>query len=180
MCVEYFIAITPPEKYGESILQFQKMWLNNTLPSLVEPHITVKSQAGLNEDEHWINSIETICGSFPMFDLLINGVKSFKKFVVYLGVESDKIKELHRSIVQSISPDPEMSRRYYELDLYEPHLTLASKEYGMSETELSEMIELANKYFLDFQPFIVDSLKIYKLFENKYHMIQEIELMHTD
>ena len=73
-----------------------------------------------------------------------------------------------------------MSRRYYELDLYEPHLTLASKEYGMSETELSEMIELANKYFLDFQPFIVDSLKIYKLLENKYHMFQEIELMHTD
>ena len=33
----------------------------------------------------------------------------------------------------SISPTPEDSRRYYELDLYEPHLTLGSEVFGMSE-----------------------------------------------
>ncbi|MGC8505290.1 MAG: 2'-5' RNA ligase family protein [Thermoplasmata archaeon] len=174
--MEYFIAIVPPKKYGETITQFQRRWSDNTLPDLVDPHITVKSQAGLNEDECWIDSIKSICSSFPGFTLSINGVKSFGKSVVYLGVESDKINELHRKIVEAISPDPEESRRYYELDLYEPHLTLGSKEYGMNEIELSEMKACASNFFHGFAPFIVNSLQIYKLLENKYRKIQEIDL----
>ena len=177
MSLEYFIAIVPPKKYEESITKFQRRWSSNTLPDFVEPHITVKSQAGLTEDGCWIDSINSICGSFPVLNLAIKGVKSFGNSVVYLGVESDKINELHRRIVGAISPDPEISRRYYELDLYEPHLTIGSKEYGMSEIELSEMMKFANEYFLDFQPFIVKSLRLYKLIENKYQKFQELELM---
>lgn len=177
--VEYFIAIVPPKKYAEKIKEFQKRWSGNTLPDFVEPHVTVKSQAGLNEDECWIDSIKTICSTFPMFNLSIRGVKSFGNSVVYLGVDSHRINELHRRIVGAIHPDPEISKRYYELDLYEPHLTLGSKEYGMSEIELSEMMNLANKCFPDFQPFIVKSLNVYKLLGNKYQKIQKLELMQT-
>ena len=178
--MEYFVAITPPKKYGEIITQFQKMWPNNTLTDFVEPHITVKFQAGLNDDEYWIDSIKTICSNFPMFNLSLKGVKSFGKSVVYLGVESNMINALHRKIVEAISPTPEDSRRYYELDLYEPHLTLGSEEFGMSEIELSEMINLAINRLYDFQPFIVNSLRIYKLFENRYQKIHEIGLKQTD
>lgn len=180
LCVEYFVAITPPKKYGEIITQFQKKWPNNTLPDFVEPHITIKSQAGLNEDEYWIDSIKTICSNFPIFNLSLKGVKSFGKSLVYLGVESNMINALHRKIVEAISPTPEDSRRYYELDLYEPHLTLGSEEFGMSEIELSEMINLAINRLYDFQPFIVNSLRIYKLFENRYQKIHEIGLKQTD
>lgn len=175
--VEYFVAITPPEKYLESIIRFQKMWPCNKLPNFAEPHITVKSQAGLSEDEIWIDSIKTVCESFPRFILTMKGIKSFGDAVVYLGIESDRIKELHRKIVESISSDPEIGRRYYELDLYQPHLTLGSKEYGMSEMDLSEMKNLANKYFQDFQTFIVDSLGIFKLIGDRYCKIREIDLM---
>lgn len=178
--MEYFIAIVPPKKYGETITQFQRRWSDNTLPDFVGPHITVKSQAGLKEDEYWIDSIKTICSNFPMFNLSLKGVKSFGKSVVYLGVESDRINVLHRKIVEAISPDPENSRRYYELDLYEPHLTLGSEEFGMSEIELLEMKKLANNCLNDFQPFIVNSLRIYKLFENRYQKIHEIGLKQTD
>ena len=180
LSVEYFIAIAPPKEYGEIITQFQRRWPNNALPYFVEPHITVKSQAGLNEDGYWIDSIKTICSNFAIFTLSLKGVKSFGKSVVYLGVESDRIHVLHRKIVEAISPNPENSRRYYELDLYEPHLTLGSKEFGMSEVELSEMKKLANNCLRDFQPFIVNSLKIYKLFENKYQKIHEIDLKQRD
>ncbi len=178
--MEYFVAITPPKKYGDIITQFQRRWPNNTLPDFVEPHITVKSQAGLNEDEQWIDSIKTICSNFTMFNLSLKGVKSFGKSVVYLGVESNRIRVLHRKIVEVISPNPENSRRYYELDLYDPHLTLGSKEFGMSEVELSEMKKLANDRLHDFHSFIVNSLKIYKLSETKYQKIQEIDLKQTD
>ena len=82
--VEYFIAILPPKKYGEKITQFQKR-SNNILPDFVEPHITVKSQAGLNEDEYWIDSIKTICNAFPVFSLSLEGAKSFGNSVVYSG-----------------------------------------------------------------------------------------------
>ncbi|MCL4451210.1 MAG: 2'-5' RNA ligase family protein [Candidatus Thermoplasmatota archaeon] len=177
--MEYFIAITPPKKYGEIITQFQRRWPNNALPDFVEPHITVKSQAGLNEDEYWIDSIKAICSNFAMFKLSLKGVKSFGKSVVYIGVESNKIRILHRKIVEAISPDPENSRKYYELDLYEPHLTLGAKEFGMSEAELSEMKELANNCLHDFHSFIVKSIKIYKLIENRYQKIHEIDLKQT-
>lgn len=178
--VEYFIAIVPPKRYTEEILEFQKRWSRNTLPDFVEPHVTVKSQAGLNEDECWIDSIKTICSTFPMFNLSLKGVKSFGNSVVYLGVESHRINQLHRKIVEAIHPDPEISKRYYELDLYEPHLTLGSTEYGLREMELAEMANFASNGFLDFQPFIVNSLGIYKLIENRYRKIQEIELKQTD
>ena len=180
MRVEYFIAITPPKEYGELITQFQRRWPNNALPDFVEPHITVKSQDGLNKDEYWIDSIKTICSNFAMFNLSLKGVKSFGKSVVYLGVESDRIHVLHRKIVEVISPNPEDSRKYHELDLYEPHLTLGSKEFGMSKVELSEMKKLANNCLHDFQSFIVNSIKIYKLYETKYQKIQEIDLKQTD
>ncbi len=82
--------------------------------------------------------------------------------------------------MEVISLNPENSRRYYELDLYEPHLTLGSKEFGMSEVELSEMKKLANNCLHGFQPFIVKSLKIYKLSETKYQKIHELYLKHID
>ena len=44
----------------------------------------------------------------------------------------------------------------------------------MSEVELSEMKKLTNNCLHDFQPFIVKSLKIYKLSEAKYQKIHEI------
>ena len=173
------LPLNPPKKYAEIIVQFQKRWLNNTLPGIVDPHITVKSQAGLKEDECWLDSIKTICSNFPVFNLSLKGAKSFGKSVVYLDVESDRIKVLHRKIVEAISPNPENSRRYYELDLYEPHLTLGSKEFGMSEIELSEMKKLTNNCLNDFKPFTVNSIGVYKLFKNKYHKIQEIDLWQT-
>ena len=106
----------------------------------------------------------------------IKSVNCFGASVVYLGVESKKIKELHSRIVRAVSPDPETSRKYFELALYEPHLTLGAKEYGMSEIELSEMKKLANNCLHDFQPFVVNSLRVYKLLENKYQKIHEIDL----
>ena len=58
-------------------------------------------------------------------------------------------------------------------------MTLGSEEFGMSEIELSEMINLAINRLYDFQPFIVNSLRIYKLFENRYQKIHEIDLKQT-
>jgi 2'-5' RNA ligase len=87
----------------------------------------------------WIDSIKIICEAFPKFRLSLTGVKSFGTSVVYLGVKSTRIYELHRKIIQGISPDPEINKRYFELELYEPNMTLGSKEFGMSETELLEL-----------------------------------------
>ena len=84
LSVEYFIAIAPPKEYAEIITQFQRRWPNNALLDFVEPHITVKSQAGLNEDEYWIDSIKAICSNFAMFNLSLKGVKSFENLLYIL------------------------------------------------------------------------------------------------
>ena len=123
--------------------------------------------------------MKTICSNFPVFNLSLKGAKSFGKSVVYLSVESHRIKVLHQKIVKAISPNPQNSRRYYDLDLYEPHLTLGSKEFGMSGMELSEMKKLANNCLKDFKPLIVNSIGVYKLFKDNYYKIHEIYLWQT-
>ena len=105
-----------------------RLLLSNIRKSGSAKIINVKSKAGLNEDEYWIDSIKTICSNFPIFNLSLKGVKSFGKSVVYLGVEPNMINALHRKIVEAISPTPEDSRRYYELDLYEASGRRANKK----------------------------------------------------
>ena len=83
---EYFIAIIPPKEYTEKIIQFQKLWKNNSLPHTVEPHITLKSQAGLENGMNWLDPVKAICKSFSSFKLTISGVKTFGTYVVYLSI----------------------------------------------------------------------------------------------
>ena len=173
---EYFIAIIPPKEYTEKIIQFQKLWKNNSLPYTVEPHITLKSQAGLENGMNWLDPVKAICKVFSSFKLTISGVKTFGTYVVYLSIISAEIYELHRKIVGAVAPDPELSKKYFELDLYEPHLTLGLSEFGMSGDELMNMKEQAKMHLNIFPPFIVNRVRLFGLENGKYQKIEDIEL----
>ena len=173
---EYFIAIIPPKEYTEKIIQFQKLWKNNSLPYTVEPHITLKSQAGLENKMNWLDQVKAICKSFSSFKLTISGVKTFGTSVVYLSIISAEIYELHRKIVGAVAPDPELSKRYFELDLYEPHLTLGLSEFGMSYDELIDMKEQAKRQLNSFPLFIVKRVRLLRLENSRYRKIEDKEL----
>jgi len=174
--LEYFIAVIPPKEYTEKIIQFQRLWKNNSLPNIVEPHITLKSQAGLENGMNWLDQVRAICKSFSPFKLTISGVKTFGTSVVYLSIISREIYELHRKIVEAVAQDPELSKKYFELDLYEPHLTLGLSEFGMNSDELMNMKDRAKILLNGFPPFIVKRVRLFGLENGKYQKIEDIEL----
>jgi hypothetical protein len=72
----------------------------------------------------------------------------FGESVLFLSVESNKMTELHRKIVDAISPGKELIKRYMELDDYTPHLTLGQTFWGLTERELKDMADKEKKNYL--------------------------------
>ncbi|EQD63481.1 Phosphoesterase HXTX, partial [mine drainage metagenome] len=173
----YFIGVVPPPEYGKQIIAFQRKWRSNRLPDIIEPHITVKSQAGLNDDMTWVDTIKTVCDSFPRFSLTLTKPDSFGVSVVYIGVESPEIYKLHSQLVEVVSPEPEISNQYFELGRFTPHLTLGLTELGMSEVELKEMKDLAGQTLLRIPTFKVEFVRVYKLNKIGYHKLKDFRLV---
>ena len=175
--MDYFIGIVPPPEYGKQIMAFQRKWLSNRLPDIVEPHITVKSQAGLDEDMIWLDSIRKVCNLFKGFSLTLTKPNSFGEVVVYIGVESPEIYKLHSKLVEAVSPDPEISDRYFELDRFTPHLTLGLTELGMSEVQLREMKDSAERTLHRIPTFKVEFVRVYEFKKSGYYKLEDIKLM---
>lgn len=93
--IEYFIGIVSPPEYGKQIMAFQRKWHSNGFPDFIEPYITVKSQAGLNDEMTWSDSIGTVYRSFKGFSLTLTKPNSFWDVIVYIGFESPEIYKLH-------------------------------------------------------------------------------------
>jgi 2'-5' RNA ligase superfamily len=84
-----------------------------------EPHITVKAQSGLTADLAWLNKVKETCSSFPCFKLSIAEPSSFGSAVAFLSVESKDIYDLHKRLMEAVSPSPELDLSY-ELGGYHP------------------------------------------------------------
>jgi len=175
--MQYFIGIVPPEDYQQKIVAFQRRCTNNRLYEVVEPHITVKAQGGLTADMRWLNKIREVCSEFPRFPVSLTEPASFGRDVVYLGVTSNRIFELHRQMVSAVSPSSELIQRYFELDMYTPHLTLGQAYWGMNKSELEDMKAEARTDLRPFPTFTVEYVRIYEEAEpNTYQQFEDIQL----
>ena len=173
--MQYFIGVVPPPEYGRRIIAFQRKWIDNRLPDVVEPHVTViKSPSGLGSDMLWIEKVRRVCHSFSRFALSPVKPSSFGRSVVYLSIEYEKIYLLHQQLLKVASP--ELSKLDFELDQYVPHLTLGMSQYGMSERKLMEMKEKAETHLLPIPEFIVESVNLFEFEGDKYQRLETIEL----
>ena len=110
----------------------------------------------------------------------ITGPASFDGVVTYLGVRSDRIRELHQRLVETVSPAPELIQQYRELDCYTPHLTLGQTHWGITEQELDEMKLSAEWSLAPFPAFTVENIRVYQEIEkDMYAPYEDIELMQT-
>jgi 2'-5' RNA ligase len=178
----FFIGIVPPEDYKEQISvfrnkwakTFRNRWANNCFRDLVEPHITVKAQSGLTEDMNWLEKVRETCSSFPIFQLTLSEPATFGTAVTFLSVESKEIYNLHKNMVDAVSPPPELIERYIELDHFIPHLTLGQTKWGMNEAEIIEM-KLAAREALP--PFPIFDVTFVRLFDIKKNVpLEDIKL----
>jgi hypothetical protein len=103
----------------------------------------------------------------------------FGESVLFLSVESNKLTELHRKIVDVISPGKELIKRYMEMDDYTPHLTLGQTFWGLTERELKDMADKAKKELPPYPTFEVNFIRIYQEIEpNTYINYLDIPLSH--
>jgi 2'-5' RNA ligase len=173
---QYFIAVMPPEGYAERVKQFQ----SNQGIQQIEPHITVKAQGGLTPDEKWIAKIEEICSQFPTFELALGEPNMFSEAVLYLTVQSEEVKRLHKEIVRAIHPSEELVQQYFELDSYIPHMTIAQTKNGLLVNQLVDLKGKAEQQLSPFPIFEVQLIRIYKKVnpDEGYIKLKDIEFSH--
>ncbi len=179
--MKFFIGITPPQETRDQIIAFQRSFLNNLLPDKIEPHITVKAQAGLTEDTAWIGKVESVAKTCSRFSISFDGIGTFDDTVVFLKpVISQQLIDLHRKLVEAINPDAEELKNYFELDRYNPHLSLGGKGWGLQAEELSNLKNMAKTELANVPPFEVTFLRIYRqsLLDGPYEMFKDISFNH--
>jgi len=157
---EYFIGIVPPQDYLERIELFQSKWLDSLG---VEPHITLKAQGGLTPDKQWINQVKKACLTIKPFQLTLSNPTYFGDNILYLSVDSNHLHLIHQQILKEISPSEELIKKYFELDDFVGHLTLAKQQYGLSQQDLIDMEEKAAKELTPYPTFDVTFIRIYEL-----------------
>ena len=157
---EYFIGIVPPQEYLKRIERFQRKWLDSLI---VEPHITLKAQGGLTSDKEWIEQVEKVCLTIKPFHITLSNPTYFGDNILYLSVDSNHLQNVHQKIVKEISPSAELIKKYFELDDFVGHLTLAKEQYGLSKQDLKDMEELASKELTPYPTFEVTFIRIYEL-----------------
>ncbi len=160
--MQFFIGIVPPEDELDKLKRFRNQWPANRIDDMVEPHITLKAQGGLTEDESWLGNVEKAAGEFPAFPIQLGEPRSFGEDILYLSMDSPELKSLHETLVKAVGTTPEQTRQYFELDQFVAHLTLAKTAYGLSRNELTAMARAAHEQLAPYPAFMVDSIRIYK------------------
>lgn len=161
--LQHVIGIVPPEEYSAKLSKLQAKWMNNKLPDVIEPHITVKAQGGLSPDyDQWLHLVEAVCRACAPFTLTLQGMKYFGTDVLFLDVHSPALHDLHRQIVRSVAPSEALVKQYYELDHYIPHLTLGQTNQGLSSADLEAMKLAAAQEPILTQAFEVTFVRVYR------------------
>lgn len=170
---EYFIGIVPPQEYLERIELFQRKWLDSLI---VEPHITLKAQGGLTPDKKWIEQVEKVCLTIKPFQITLGNPTYFGDNILYLSVDSNYLQHVHQKIVKEISPSAELIKKYFELDDFVGHLTLAKEQYGLSKQDLNDMEELVADELTPYPTFDVTFIRIYELNIEKHQYEKFIDI----
>lgn len=176
--MHYFIGIVPPEDQLNKLKEFRNRWPANRIDEIVEPHITLKAQGGLNEDENWLAAVRRAAGDFPAFQIQLGEPRFFGEDVLYLSMDSPELEQLHRVLVHAVGTLPEQIEQYFEMDQFVAHLTLAKTAYGLSRSDLKEMKRMANEQLKPSFAFKVHSVRVYRksALQQKYEKYMDIPL----
>jgi 2'-5' RNA ligase len=112
-------------------------------PSPAEPHVTVKAQGGLGSDVEWVDRMRAAVARFGEVEVELGDPQTFGDGVVSLAAHGERLAPLHRLLVGVARPTRPEVARYFELDAFTPHLTLAQGEDLDIEAALATARSLA-------------------------------------
>lgn len=173
--IEFFIGIVPPEEISVKIIEFQKDFFYK---EVVEPHITIKTQSGLTEDESWLEKVQDYLKKQKVFTVKLGATQWFRDKVLFLSVHAENIHKIHYDLIETVNPSLELRKKYFEDQKYTPHLTLGEIRYGLSNNELISMELKAKQELNNLPEFKVSFARIYIKIPNgdKYSKFLDIPL----
>ena len=160
--MQYFIGIVPPEKELSKLKEFRNQWPANRIDEMVEPHITLKAQGGLVEDESWLDGVKQAAAEFPAFQIQLGEPRFFGEDILYLSMDSPELEQLHQVMAETVGITPEHIDQYFEKDQFLAHMTLAKTAHGLSREELHEMAAAATLELGANPAFGVESIRVYR------------------
>ena len=110
-------------------------------------------------DLAWVHQL---CADIEPFSVTLGEPRVFGEMVVYLSVNTPRLVEVHQRLVGARSLSPETLQRYFEGDLYVPHLTLGQSAWGMTKEECQEMHREAGTALASIGTFMADGLQIFR------------------
>lgn len=120
-----YLCIQPPTRVQRVLHGFQEEFVPSPVQSAVPFHLSVKTQPGLTPDLRWLADVQEVVNGFSRFTCTVSTVpKQFPEGIAYLPAYSDQVVLLHRAIVRAVKPPKELSRAFFELSLYTPHVTV--------------------------------------------------------
>lgn len=153
--MDCFLGIVPPEPYMGKLRAFKK-------DSHSEPHITLKAPLDWMEIEQKWDAVKKVCESFPRFSVALGKPDFFGHHVLYLSVRSGEIHRLHRQLVEVLPTPSHLKGRYFELENYVPHLTLAQTSYGFSWEDLQQVERESEERLTPYPTFEASFVRIYR------------------
>lgn len=173
-----YIEARLPKELEEKILSFQKRYPTNQLPYKYKPHITVKASLGLTDDMEWLMKVKEVCSKTKPFVVKTDSINTFGDFdVVYLNADSPDIKALHKDIVNQFNYSKEEGTKFFELELYNPHISLGVVWDGMSKEELKQLKIDAINEFQPYPSFMINELTLLQKVNNEWSDVLRIPLL---
>jgi 2'-5' RNA ligase len=128
MTILYAVALTFPDSINLEIDKLRerfKQYVNYT----IVPHITLKMPfTPLNDITAVISRLHAIAEETRPFSLILDGIQFFEKpnRVAYVVIKNkEPVVSLHSDIVHSLKGlIQELSKEFYELDNFIPHVTI--------------------------------------------------------
>ena len=112
----------------------------------------------------WLKKVKQIIEKYPDFEISFDSVDIFGDSVVIVRVHpSKKLTALHKSLFYTIKPnEQDFTKKYFENEKYEAHVTLGMTSWGMTKEELVIMKEKGMEELSPIPKFKATSIRIYQ------------------
>lgn len=149
--MDFFFGVIPPEAIAHRL---REQFRYGT-----EPHITVKAQSGLKDEtfDAWREAARTAVAGFGPLDVTLGKLGTFGDRVAYVSVDSPRIHDLHRLLVEAVAPTRDEMLRYHEMGPFTPHLSVG-KRGRFDLRDVRARVERLGQL----PPFVVESVWLFR------------------
>lgn len=147
--MKYFIGVPIPKNYKTKI----EMLRAEIKFFTTEPHITLIPPPALPDDDSFVKKVIEVCKNTKSFQITLDKLGQFGKRVLYVGVNSPELIQLHDNIYGELNLEAEKGA-------YTPHLTIVKQRPGRT-VDIDAIKKRAETMLIPCPKFILSSIVIY-------------------